>query len=136
MTGYYRRFVQGYASICRPLHDVLKKNSFIWTDQQQSAFEALKKAMTTPPVLILPNFTLPFYLETDASGKGLGAVLMQQGRPIAYFSKAIGPKALALSIYEKEALAILESLRKWRHYLLGNKLIIRTDQQSLKYLSS
>jgi hypothetical protein len=79
----------------------------------------LKMAMTTPPVLIVPNFTLPFYLETNASGKGLGAILMQQGRPIAYFTKAIGPKALALSIYEKEALAILESLKKWRHYLLG-----------------
>jgi hypothetical protein len=61
---------------------------------------------------------------------------MQQGRPIAFFSKALGQKALAQSIYEKEALAILESLRKWRHYLLGNKLIIRTDQKSLKYLSS
>jgi hypothetical protein len=92
--------------------------------------------MTTPPVLILPNFSIPFQLETDASGTGLEAVLMQQGCPIAFFSKALGPKAQASSIYEKEALAILEALRKWRHYLLGNKLIIRTDQRSLKYLSS
>jgi hypothetical protein len=136
LTGYYRRFVQGYASICRPLHDALKKNSFAWSEAQQEAFDKLKIAMTTPPVLILPNFNLPLYLDTDASGKGLGAVLMQQGRPIAFFSKALGPKPLAQSIYEKEALAILESLRKWRHYLLGNKLIIRTDQKSLKYLSS
>jgi hypothetical protein len=66
--------------------------------------------MTTPPVLILPNFSVPFHLETDASGTGLGAVLMQQGRPIAFFSKALGPKSLELSIYEKEALAILEAL--------------------------
>jgi hypothetical protein len=91
--------------------------------------------MSTPPVLILPNFTLPFQLETDASGTGLGAVLMQKGQPIAFFSKAIGVKASALSIYEKEALAISEALMKWRHYLLGNKLI-KTDQKSLKYLSS
>jgi hypothetical protein len=92
--------------------------------------------MSTPPVLILPNFSLPFTLETDASGTGLGAVLMQKGQPIAYLSKALGPKAAAMSIYEKEGLAILEALRKWRHYLLGNQLIIRTDQRSLKYLSS
>jgi hypothetical protein len=118
------------------LHDALKKNSFTWSKAQQEAFDKLKLAMTTPPVLILPNFNLPLYLDTDASGKGPGAVLMQQGRPIAFFSKALGPKPLAQSIYEKEALTILESLRKWRHYLLGNKLIIRTDQKSLKYLSS
>ena len=60
LTGYYRRFIEGYASICRALHDILKKNSFCWTEKQQQAFEQLKKAMTTPPVLILPNFSLPF----------------------------------------------------------------------------
>jgi hypothetical protein len=136
LTGYYRRFVKGYASICRPLHDVLKKNSFAWASPQQAAFEALKLAMTTPPVLILPNFQLPFTLETDASGSGLGAVLMQNKQPIAFFSKVLGPKAQAQSIYEKEGMAILEALKKWRHYLLGNKLIIKTDQRSLKYLSS
>jgi hypothetical protein len=136
LAGYYRRFIRGYASICRPLHDVLKKNSFHWDTSQQAAFQQLKLAMTTPPVLILPNFSIPFQLETDASGTGLGAVLMQQGRPVAYFSKSLGPKAAALSVYEKEALAILEALRKWRHYLLGNQLIIKTDQRSLKYLSS
>jgi hypothetical protein len=136
LTGYYRRFVRGYASICKPLHEALKKDSFVWTESQQQAFTHLKTVMSTPPVLILPNFTLPFQLETDASGTGLGAVLMQKGQPIAFFSKAIGVKAAALSIYEKEALAILEALRKWRHYLLGNKLIIKTDQRSLKYLSS
>jgi hypothetical protein len=92
--------------------------------------------MSTPPVLALPNFALPFHLETDASGYGLGAVLMQQGKPIAFFSKTLGVKAMAQSIYEKEAMAILEALKKWRHYLLGNKLVIKTDQKSLKYLSS
>jgi hypothetical protein len=92
--------------------------------------------MTTPPVLILPNFQWPLILETDASGTGLGAVIMQQGKPIAYFSKALGPKAMTLSIYEKEELATLEALRKWRHYFLGNKLLIRTEHKILKYLSS
>ena len=92
--------------------------------------------MSSPPVLALPNFNMPFTIETDASGSGLGEVLMQQGKPLAFYSKVLGPKAAAQSIYEKEGMAILEALRKWRHYFLGNKLIIKTDQRSLKYLSS
>ena len=76
--------------------------------------------MTTSPVLILPNFSNPFQLETDASSTGLGAVLMQKGQPIAYYSKSLGPKSMSMSVYEKEALAIFEALRKWRHYFLGN----------------
>jgi hypothetical protein len=128
--------VQNYATICRPLHEALKKNNFTWGRDQNEAFTTLKQAMTTPPMLALPNFNLPFILETDASGTGLRAVLMQLGRPIAFFSKAIGPKAASLSIYEKEAMAILESIKKWRHYLLGHRLAIRTDQKSLKYLTN
>jgi hypothetical protein len=92
--------------------------------------------MSTPHVLALPDFTQPFFLETYASGNGLGAVLMQKGQPLAFFSKTLGMKAQAQSIYEKEAMEILEALRKWRHYLLGNKLIIRIDQKSLKFLTS
>ena len=72
----------------------------------------LKKAMTTPPVLAMPNFSLPFTLEADASNKGIGAVLMQQGKPIAFMSKALGPKSAGLSTYGKEAIAILEALKK------------------------
>jgi hypothetical protein len=130
------RFIKGYASICRTLHDALQKNAFTWFDEQQNAFQKLKNVMSTPSVPALSNFALAFTLEIDASGTGLGAVLMQQGRPLAYFSKALGPKSATLSIYEKKALAIQESLRKWRHYLLGNQLIIKTGQRSLKYLSS
>jgi hypothetical protein len=136
LTGYYRRFVQNYATICKPLHEVLKKNAFQWTEKQEETFVALKQAMTSPPVLALTNFSAPFVLETDASGYGLGAVLMQQGKPLAFFSKTLGVKAFSQSIYEKEAMAILEALRKWRHYLLGNKLVIKTDQKSLKYLTN
>jgi hypothetical protein len=135
LTGYYRRFVKNYGQICRPLHDMLKKESFKWTDAQITAFMILKQALTSAPVMALPNFSLPFTLETDASGNGLGAVLMQEGRPIAYFSRTIGVKASAMSTYEKEALAILEALKRWRHYFLGSELVIKTDQKSLKYIT-
>jgi hypothetical protein len=135
LAGYYRRFVKNYGLICRPLQDLLKKDSFKWTDSQSVAFEQLKTSLIAAPVMALPDFHLPFTLETDASGRGFGAVLMQQGRPIAYFSKTLGSKASALSTYDKEALAILESLKRWRHYFLGTELMIKTYQQSLKYLT-
>ena len=134
MTGYYRRYIKDYGIICRPLFMALKKDGFIWGEAQQQAFEKLKHIMTKAPVLALPDHTKPFVLEADASGYGIGAVLMQNQRPIAYMSKAIGPKAAGLSTYDKEALAILEALKKWKHYFAGSKLVIRTDQQSLKYI--
>jgi hypothetical protein len=76
LTGYYRRFIKGYGQICRPLYDLLKKDAFNWTDSQSVAFEQLKVRMIEPLVLALPNFTEPFVLECDASGQGIGAVIM------------------------------------------------------------
>lgn len=134
LTGYYRRFIQNYGIICRPLFDSLKKDSFVWAAAQQEAFQTLKNKLTTAPVLALPNFQKPFILEADASGYGLGAVLMQEGKPLAFMSKSIGPKAQGMSTYDKEAMAILEALKKWKHYFAASSLIIRTDQQSLKYI--
>jgi len=134
LTGYYRRFIKNYGIICRPLFNALRKDSFQWAEPQEEAFQQLKNIMTNPPVLALPDFTQPFVLEADASGSGIGAVLMQQGRPISFMSRTLGPKASAASTYEKEAMAILEALRKWKHYFASTSLIIRTDQQSLRYI--
>lgn len=130
LAGYYRRFVQGYGIICRPLFDALKKDNFIWTEKQEHAFTTIKQIMSSPPVLALPDFNQPFVLEADASGMGIGAVLMQGGRPISFLSRALGPKAAASSTYEKEAMAILEAIKKWKHYFASSSVIIRTDQHS------
>lgn len=134
LACYYRRFIKQYGIICRPLFDCLKKDSFSWGPNQDTAFHQLKQSMTEAPVLALPDFTAPFILEKDASGYGIGAVLMQRGRPIAFLSKTLGPKAAASSIYDKEAMTILEALKKWKHYFASTSLIIRTDQQSLMYI--
>ena len=136
MTGYYRRFIENYATICHPLYAMLKKDSFSWGPEQDAAFLKLKQVMSNPPLLALPDFSILFSLETDACASGLGAVLMQKGKPLAYFSRNLGPNNSARSIYEKEAMAILEALKKWRHYFLGNTVLIKTDQSSLKYLNS
>jgi len=134
LTWYYRKFVQGYGSIAAPLTQLLKKNSFNWGDEAETAFEALKRAVTNPPVLVLPNFSKPFLIECDASGKGIGAVLMQQQRPIAYFSQALKGRFLLLSTYEKELIALVSAVKKWRPYLLRHPFTIKTDHQSLKFL--
>ncbi|WVZ88489.1 hypothetical protein U9M48_035006 [Paspalum notatum var. saurae] len=136
LAGYYRRFVRHFGVIARPLNDLLKKGAlFIWTSQHEKAFQALKTALVTAPVLALPNFSLPFCIETDASGVGVGAVLMQQGHPLAYLSKALGPRTLGLSAYEKEYLAILIAVEHWRHYLQLGEFLIFTDHRSLAQLS-
>lgn len=112
LAGYYRRFIQGYGLICRPFFDALKKDAFSWSEKQEQAFTKIKNIMSSPPILALPNFSQPFVLEADPSGTGIGAVLMQGGRPISFLSKTLGPKAAATSIYEKEAMAILEAIKK------------------------
>jgi hypothetical protein len=106
---------------------MLKKDSFIWTAEQTTTFNLLKESLITAPVMALPDFSTPFTLETDANGTGIGAVLMQRGKPIAYYNRTIGPRAAAMSTYDKEALAILEALKRWRHYFLGSELLIKTD---------
>ena len=107
---------------------------FVWTSKTEIVFQTLKKALISAPVLALPNFSLPFVVETNAFAKGIGDVLQQQGHPIAYVSKALGPKAQGLSTYEKECLAILMVVEYWYHYLQSSQFIILIDQKSLTNL--
>ena len=135
LTGYYRKFVQHYGLIAYPLTQLLRKKQFQWNAQAQQAFEQLKQAMASTPVLALPDFNEQFIVETDASDVGIGAVLMQKGQPIAYLSKALAQQHKHLSIYEKESLALIMAVEKWRQYLQHHEFIIRTDHKSLTYLT-
>lgn len=136
LAGYYRKFNRHFGLIAKPLTDLLKKDSlFIWTPSYDSVFNTLKSALSSAPVLALPDFSLPFHIETDASGVGIGAVLMQNGHPLAFLSKPLSPRNLGLSAYEKEYLAIVMAVEHWRHYLLQNKFIIHMDHRGLVHLN-
>jgi hypothetical protein len=131
LTGYYRKFVPRYGIIAKPLTQLLTKKGFTWPDAAQSAFDQLKAAMVNTPVLALPDFDRSFSIETDACDTGIGAVLVQDGHPVAYFSKALGVRNQQLSTYEKEFLAVMMAVDKWRAYLQRGPFVILTDHKSL-----
>jgi hypothetical protein len=136
LAGYYRKFVKIFGIIAKPLTSLLKKHAvFVWTDVQESAFQSLKQALSSAPVLALPDFHKPFAIETDASGTGVGAVLQQEGHPLAFVSKALGMTNMGLSAYEKEYLAILLAVDQWHSYLQHTEFVIYTDHRSLSHLN-
>lgn len=108
---------------------------FLWTQIHETAFQTLKQSLVSAPVLALPNFAKLFAIETDASSKGIGAVLLQDHHPLAYVSKALGVKNQGLSTYEKEYLAILMAVDKWRQYLQHGEFFIYSDHRSLSHLT-
>lgn len=135
LSGYYRRFIRDYAKISAPLTSLLKANkAFDWTKDSTIAFNRLREALIFAPVLALPNFNLPFMIETDAFRSGIGAVLMQMSHPLACISKVLSPRHQALSVYDRESFAILFAIKKWHHYLVGRHFIIKTYHQALKHL--
>jgi hypothetical protein len=117
------------------LTNLLKHKQFTWSTAAQQAFEQLKAAMVTAPVLAIPDFQQQFIIETDACDIGVGAVLMQGDQPIAFLSKALGITHQKLSIYEKEFLALIMAIERWRPYLQRQEFLIRTDHKSLSYLT-
>ena len=140
LAGYYRKFVKGFSQIAAPLFKLLRNNIiFIWTIDQENAFKRLKELLISAPILIYPDFTKKFYLYTDASDSGLGAVLSQKDdenreRVIAYASVSLKPAKQKYSTTEKEDLAVIWAIRQFRHYLLGTTFEIVTDHNALRWL--
>lgn len=97
------------------------------------AFHKLKEVVTNPLILALPDFRLPFVIDCDASSTTVRAILMQRGKPLAFFSKTLKGRSLLLSTYEKELYTLVTAVVKWRPYLLGRTFVVKTDHQSLKH---
>lgn len=132
LTGYYRRFIERYGELAQPLTDLLRKGVvFKWCQAQEQAYQELKKRISTAPVLALPDPKKGFVLTTDASDKGLGAVLTQDGRPIAYFSKRLNPAQSRYTTGEKELMAIITALDHFRHLVDGQRTVVETDHKNL-----
>ena len=111
---YYRKFIKDYSKIAKPLTELTKKDGFGWNEKAQAAFEEPKRKITTAPMLQLPNFDEDFSLECDASETGIGAILMQNKKPVAYYNKVLSPRNLTKSAYERELMAVALAIQHWR----------------------
>jgi len=124
LAGYYRRFIPDFSRIAKPMTELLKKGvKFVWDEKCEKAFHTLREHLTTTPVLAQPDNTKSFDVYCDASGTGLGCVLMQDNRVIAYASRALRPHEQNYPTHDLELAAVIHALKIWRHYLMGTHSI-------------
>ena len=146
-VGYYKRFIKDFAKICRPLHNLTKKGSkFKWTDECESAFQALKSCLISAPIIAYPQDQGLYVLDTDASAYAIGGVLSQmqmnedsgkeEEKVIAYASRVLQPRETRYCARRRELLAIVHFVKHFRPYLYGRKVLIRTDHASLRYIKT
>ncbi|KAF5785586.1 putative nucleotidyltransferase, Ribonuclease H [Helianthus annuus] len=135
LAGYYRRFVEGFSTIALPLTQLLRKGvKYAWNDDREKSFQELKKRLVSAPILTLPSGTGGYQIYSDASKKGLGCVLMQHNKVIAYASHQLKPYEVNYPTHDLELAAVIFALKIWRHYLYGETCDIFTDHKSLKYI--
>ena len=130
IASFYRKFIRNFSSICAPLTETMgggDRKEFKWTTRATRSFELLKKKVIEQPMLALPNFNKVFQVDCDASGSAIGAVLSQEGKPIAYFSEKLNDAKKKYFVYDQEFYAIVQALKKWRHYLLPKEFVLYTD---------
>ncbi|GJV70989.1 putative reverse transcriptase domain-containing protein [Tanacetum coccineum] len=135
LAGYYRRFIENFSKIAKPLTLLTQKNkTYVWGDEQDEAFRILKEKLCNAPVLALPDGPDDFVVYCDASKQGFGCVLMQKGKVIAYASRQLKTHEKNYTTHDLELGAVVFALKIWRHYLYGTKSVIYTDHKSLQYI--
>lgn len=125
--------MKGYSQIATPLTDLTKKGAFVWSEKAQSVFDKFKDIISSCPVLAITDFSKPFELQCGASGEGIGVVLMQGKHPIVVETRKLRGVERTYSIYDKEMLAIMHALAKFRQYLVRSKFVVKTNHNSLKH---
>ncbi|GKD11901.1 putative reverse transcriptase domain-containing protein, partial [Tanacetum coccineum] len=135
LAGYYRRFIEGFSKIAKPMTKLTqKKVKFVWGDKQEAAFQTLKQKLCSAPILALPEGSKDFVAYCDASIKGLGPVLMQRDKVIAYASRQLKIHEKNYTTHDLELGAVVFALKIWRHYLYGTKCTVFTDHKSLQHI--
>ena len=137
LASFYRKFIRDFSGICAPMMDTVKKRhkSFKWKEEAEKRFNILKEKITERPILVFPNFGKKFQVRCDASGFAIGAVMSQDNRPVAYFSEKLNETKKKYSTYDKEFYAIIQDLKKWRHYLVSQEFVLYSDKQALQFIT-
>jgi hypothetical protein len=135
LVGYYRRFIEGFFKIAKPMTSLLEKGrEFKWDEKCQESFDQLKKRLMSPLVLVMPDLQKEFDIYCDACGQGFGFVLMREGHVIAYASRQLRKQELNYPTHDLELAVVVHALKIWRHYIMGTKCQVYTDHKSLKYI--
>jgi hypothetical protein len=135
LAGYYRRFIEGFSKITKPMTSLLEKGQeFKWDEKCQDSFDQLKERLMSPPVLVMPDLQKGFDIYCDACGQGLVCVIMQEGHVIAYASCQLRKNELNYPTHDLELACVVHALKIWRHYIMGTKCQVYTDHKCLKYI--
>jgi hypothetical protein len=135
LAGYYQRVIKGFSKIAKPMTELLEKDKkFKWMLAYEASFQELRKQLTTAPILVMPDMEKSFSIYFDASGQGLGCVLMQDGHMVAYASRQLRKHEMNYPTHDLELAVVVHALNIWMHYLMGKICELYTDHKSLKYI--
>jgi hypothetical protein len=137
LTSFYKKFIRNFNGISAPMMDTVKKRHkyFHWMEEEETSFNLMKKRITEQPILVLSDFNKTFQVRCDASGFAIGAVLSQDDRPITYFSEKLNEEKIKYSTYDKEFYAVIQALKKWRHYLVPKEFSLYNDNHDLQFVT-
>jgi hypothetical protein len=137
LASFYRKFIQNFSGISAAMMDTVKKwhKFFHWIVEAERSFNLLKQKITEQPILVLPDFQKTFQVKCDASGYVVGGVLSQDDMPVSYYSEKLDDAKLKYSTYDKEFYAIIQALKKWRHYLIPKEFVLYSDNHALQFVS-
>ena len=139
LATFYRKFIKKFSHICAPRLETIKegrKCKFAWSQSANEDFELLKKKVSEKPILSLPDFNKVFQVESDASKVSIGEILSQDGKLVAFSSEKLNETKPKYSSYDLEMYALVQTLKRWRHYLLPKEFVVYTDNQALSFLNS